>query len=193
MVLAEMRLRTNRLRIGCLLLLAACAEPTPQDAARARAGIVERAEAQPDTIPDLIQPRVPTAAAGDSGWKYAQRVTADLDDDGVEETLVLISDVQLDKSGQPLWEDGQQWQVYVQEPDSVVTRLYARFIPNGKLMAELTAADVGAAPSVVLVEQAEERIGVYEIRYRGPGRVEVFKRLDRQLDVTRQLSGAPRP
>jgi hypothetical protein len=186
-----MRLSMGRLWMSAFLL-AACAEPTPQDAARARDGVVERAEAQPDTIPDLIQPRVPTAVLGDSGWSYSQRVTADLDNDGTDESLVLLSDVHLDKSGQPLWEDGHRWQVYVQEPDSGITRLYARFIPNGKLVAELTS-DIGPSPSIVLLEQAADHLAVYEVRYRGPRRVEVFKRLERTLDPERSLSGSPRP
>jgi hypothetical protein len=174
-------------------IFAACAEPTPQDAAEARAGIPERAEAQRDTIPDLIQPRVPQAAAGDTGWAYTQRVSADLDIDGADESLVLISDVQLDERGQPMWEDGHRWQLYVQESDGKVTRLYGRFIPNGKLTVDLSEPDAGAAPMIVAVEQSPDRIGVYEFRYRGPGRLEVFKRLERELDRTKPLEGSPRP
>ena len=36
-------------------------------------------------------------------------------------------------------------------------------------------------------------IGVYEFRYRGPNRVDVYRRLDRDLDTARRLTGSLRP
>ncbi len=189
-----------RLSIAALtiqgLLLAACSGPTPQDAARARGGAQDRAEAQPDTVPDLIQPRVPSAVAGDSGWAYSRKVSVDLDNDGSDESVVLIADVDVDASGTPLWQSGggHRWQVYVREPapDTVVTRVYARYVPSGKVIAELSVPDAGP-PVIVLLEQSAERIGIYEVRYRGPNRIEVHKRFERALDPARSLSGSPRP
>ena len=173
--------------------LAGCSQPTPDDAAAAREGTAERAEAMPDTVADLVQSRVPSAAAGDSGWMYSQQVTADIDGDDDEETVVLISDVTLDGGGAPLWEDGHRWQVYVRERDGATTRLYARFLPNGKLTAELVAPPSGRTLGIVLLEQSPFHIGVYEFRYRGPNQVEVFRRLDRDIEPSRRFSGAPRP
>lgn len=181
--------------LSAMILVVACSDTTPQDAAEARAGAAKRAEVRSDSIPDLIQARVPAAASGDSAWRYEQRVSADLDADGEEENVVLLSDVRLDSRGRPLWEDGHRWQVYVQEPGGggEVTRLYARFLPNGKLTAELADPVAGVSPSLVLLEQTPERIAVYEFRYRGPGRVEAWSRLDRALDRSRAFSGSPRP
>jgi hypothetical protein len=137
---------------------------------------------------------VPRAIAGDEGWKYAQRATADLDGDGTKETAVLIADALLDAQGQPMWDHGHRWQVYVQAPDGQVTRVYARFLPNGKLTAELVAADSGttpATPRIVLLEQTPHHIGVYEVSYRGPGQIDVRKHLDRAIDTW--FVGSPRP
>lgn len=170
-----------------------CSQPTPQDAAQAREGIPDRAEALPDSVADLIQARVPTAAAGDTAWPYSRQVVVDLDDDGDDETVVLISDVRLDAGGAPLWEDGHRWQVYVQEPDGARTRLYARFLPNGKLTAEIVVLAGNGRPGIVLLEQSPFHIGAYEFRYRGPGQVEVHRRLDRDVDPARRFSGAPLP
>lgn len=181
-------------RISMVALVGiACSQPTPEDAAIARTSAQDRAEAQPDTVADLIQARVPAALAGDSGWRYQQQVVADIDGDDEDETVVLISDVMLDASGQPMWEDGHRWQVYVREADGRVTRLYARFLPNGKLTAELAMPPGGATHGIVLIEQTPTHIGVFELRYRGPDDVDVYRRLDRELDATRQFSGAPRP
>lgn len=174
-------------------MLLGCSQPTPDDAAAAREGTAERAEAMPDTVADLVQARVPSAAAGDSGWMYSQQVTADIDGDDRDETVVLISDVTLDAGGTPLWEDGHRWQVYVREQDGATTRLYGRFLPNGKLTAELVVPPAGRTLGIVLIEQSPVHIGVYEFRYRGPNQVEVFRRLDRDIEPSRRFSGAPRP
>jgi hypothetical protein len=179
--------------VCAMLLLVGCSQPTPRDAEMARAGTQERADALADSIPDLIQSRVPQAVAGDSGWAYQQSVTADIDGDGRDESVVLIADVALDATGRPLWEDGHRWQVYVREPDGAITRLYARFLPNGKLTAELVMPPSGTALGLVLLEQTPDHIGVYEFSYRGPGRSEVYRRLDRAVDRTRTFSGSPRP
>jgi hypothetical protein len=183
-------------RISSALVIVAligCNQPTPDDAERARSGIVQRAEEQPDSVPDLIQPRVPSATAGDTGWKYAQRVSADLDGDGKEESAVLIADVSLDARGAPLWEDGHRWQVYVQEPDGKVTRLYARFLPNGKLTAYIAAPQGGVRPTIVLLEQMPDHLAVYEVRYRGPGEIDVWQRVNSSIDRALSFQGSPAP
>jgi hypothetical protein len=192
-----MRIPSMSHRFARLLSVAvaavACSQPTPEDAAVARGGTQERAEAQADTIPDLIQARVPPAAAGDSGWRYQQSVVADMDDDGKDETVYLISDVTLDAGGAPLWEDGHRWQVYIREDDGAVTRLYARFLPNGKLTAEIVTPASGSALGLVLLEQTPSRIALYEFRYRGPNRVSVYRRFDRTIDAERRFTGSLRP
>ncbi len=142
------------IRLACIAAMAAgvgCSQPTPEDAAVARAGTSERAAELPDTIPDLVQSRVPSADAGDPGWMYQQSVVADMDSDGDDETVYLISDVTLDAGGAPLWEDGHRWQVYVREADGMITRLYARFLPNGKLTADITVPPSGTALGLVLI------------------------------------------
>ena len=184
---------TTRWWIVAAVAALACSQPTPEDAVIARTAAQDRAAALPDSLADIVQARVPAAVAGDSGWRYQQQVVADIDGDDDEETVVLISDVTLDAGGQPLWEDGHRWQVYVREADGRVTRLYARFLPNGKLTAELALPPSGSTLGIVLIEQTPSRIGVYEFRYRGPGTVDVYRRLDRELDPVRRFTGAPRP
>ena len=190
--LGTMRSQSHVFAFAALVALG-CSQPTPEDAAIARASVQDRAEAMPDSVPDLIEARVPAAVAGDSGWLYQQQAVADIDGDGDDETVTLISDVTLDAGGQPLWEDGHRWQVYVREPNGRVTRLYARFLPNGSLTADLAMPASGALLGIVLIERTPDHIGVYEIRYRGPDNVEVHRRLDRQLETTSRFEGAPRP
>ena len=173
-------------------LLVACSETTPEDARRAREGMVER-NRQPDSVEGMLDARVPAAKAGDPGWMYAQRVTADFDGDDKDETAVLISDVTLDNGGAPLWEDGHRWQLYVEESDGAVTRLYAKFVPRGRVTADVGVPPAGKELYIVVVEHSPDRIGVYEYEYRGPQTADVRKRLERDLDPARQFTGAMRP
>jgi hypothetical protein len=175
-----------------MALLLACSETTPEDARQAREGMVER-NASPDSIAGMLDARVSTAKAGDAGWMYAQRVVADFDGDDKDETAVLMSDVTLDARGAPLWEDGHRWQVYVEESDGTITRLYARFVPRGKVTADVGIPSAGKELYIVVVEHSPERMGVYEFEYRGPQRADVRKRLERDLDPARQFTGAMRP
>lgn len=177
----------------CLLaFLVACTETTPEAAREAREGMVER-NATPDSIAPMLDARVPAAKAGDPGWTYAQRVSADFDGDGEDETAVLISDVTLDNGGAPLWEDGHRWQLYVEESDGKITRLYAKFIPRGRVTADVGIPSAGKELYLVVVEHSPDRMGVYEYEYRGPLNADVRKRLERDLDATKQFSGAMRP
>lgn len=186
------RMRAIPRFIFCVATIAACSQPTPQDAAIARTASQDRAAEVADSIGDLIQSRVPPAVAGDTGWAYQQQAVADIDGDGDDETVVVLSDVMLDASGRPMWEDGHRWQVYVREGDGRTTRLYARFLPNGKLTAEMAVPVSGTTLGIILLEQTPHHLGVYEYRYRGPDNVDVYRRLDRDLDP-RQFIGSPRP
>ncbi len=149
--------------------------------------------AVPDSLASMLDSRVPTAKAGDPGWAYAQRVSADFDGDGQDETAVLISDVTVDANGRPIWEDGHRWQLYVEEADGKTTRLYARFVPRGSVTADVGIPSAGKELYIVVVEHSPERMGVYEYEYRGPLLADVRKRLERDLDPARQFTGAPAP
>jgi hypothetical protein len=184
--------RTHVLSLACLVSCLACSETTPEDARQAREGMAER-NREPEAVESLLDARVPPAKAGDPGWPYAQRVSADFDGDGKDETAVLLSDVTLDGGGAPLWEDGHRWQVYIEEGDGTITRLFARFVPRGKVTADVGVPPAGKELYIVVIEQSPDRVGVYEFEYRGPQTADVRKRLERDLDPNRQFTGAARP
>lgn len=174
--------------------MACTSSPSPADTSASTTAASDSATAPARaSVDNLFQDRVPIAVAGDSGWQYAQRVSADVDGDDADETVVLISDVSLDARGRPLWEHGHRWQVYVEEKNGVRTHLYARFLPNGKLTASLTLPDSGSAPVIVLLEQTPDWLGVYEIGYRGPRQAPVLERFERQLSRVHRFEGSPRP
>ena len=133
-----------------------------------------------DSVVDLVDPGVTMAAAGQH-WNYHLEASADLDGDGVAERTVIITDVALDERGGFLWDDGQVWQVYVEEPDGTRTYVYARFLQMGTLEG-MTSPGPGRTRLVTIVEQTPHAYVLYEVRYRGPNRAEVVRRLQRDLN-----------
>jgi hypothetical protein len=111
-----------------------------------------------------------------------QRAKADFDGDGQEETAVLIAQVEVGKRGELLWEDGHRWQMYIEEADSTLTYVYARFLPNGKLEASVTRPEKGKPATIVLRELTPHALGIYEVRYSGPQRSRTVQHLYRELD-----------
>ncbi|MDT0631409.1 hypothetical protein [Rubrivirga litoralis] len=106
-------------------------------------------------------------------WPVQRGLTADLDGDGVDERLVVASDVTVGADGEPLYEDGHRWAVWVVEPeaagDSVRTQLYGAFVPMGRADVYLTAPSVGESPSVLVLERGGTQVQTNDVRYHGPG------------------------
>lgn len=145
------------MRVPILLLtlvLAGCAARMPEPAAPASVS--------------LVDPDRPASTVGEPDrWEYRRTLSADLDGDGVAEQIVVLADVGLDGAGEPMWDDGQDWEVTVVAADGTRTRLYARYLQFGLLSAEAT--EEGTV--LRLVEESPMATAVYEVRYQGPGAV----------------------
>lgn len=134
----------------------------------------------------LVDPRVQQAAAGQRGWEYERSVSADLDGDGDRERVVVIANVTL-RSGQPLWDDGNLWHVYVEEPDGRRTYLFSRLVQLGRLEVRLAEPRGTEPPAILLLELSPHTIALYEIRYRGPGDVRIVESLQRSLHTLQPM------
>lgn len=128
----------------------------------------------------LVDPQHPPAVAGQDGYAYQQVATADFDGDGVEERAFLIANAAVE-NGQPLWDDGHVWQLYIEEPTGERTYLFARFVQLGIVEAKLTQSEAGEPPQILLVERWPSSFHVYELRYRGPATVEARVLVEREL------------
>jgi hypothetical protein len=143
------------------------------------AGRLDTAVALPST--SLVDSAQTPAVAGREGWNYQQAAVADLDADGIDERVVLTARVELVR-GRPAWDDGQQWQVYIEEPDGTRTHIYAQFVQLGTVTLRVGADSTGAPASVILVEHLPDRLGVYEVTYTAPGRTTTRAAFERRLD-----------
>lgn len=179
------------LLLSLALLLAACG---------AEGGTGEEVPPPPPPVPagaapprvELVDTAIVPAAAGEEGWHYSQAVEADLDGDGRPERVVLAARVELYR-GRPAWDDGQPWQVYVEEAHGARTRLYVRYVQLGTVAMRVGLAEGGRPASVVLVEHLPDRLAVYEVEYRGPGDAVVAEHFVRALDPTGEVAGPALP
>ena len=100
------------------------------------AGCSRKASKPTDDSVNLINAQYPVHIAGDQGWDYAKTLPYDLDGDGAEEKLMLIANVQwVDAQSTFAWDDGHNWQVYVEESDGTRTYLFDNWVQMGKLQA----------------------------------------------------------
>src|SRR5690606_19634901 len=100
----------------------------------------------------------------------------DLDGDGREEQIVVLAAVELVRDGGEFpgiddfaWDDGQPWQVYVEEPGGQRTYLFSQFVQLGTVEA---LVDPDAA-RIWIVVQTGAGLDVYEVIYEGPGDYQV--------------------
>jgi hypothetical protein len=78
--------------------------------------------------PKLLDPAYPPGIS-DSGWQYRESLDVYLDGDGTNETVWVVA--RAGWNGRSFdFDDGQPWQVYVEEPDGKRTYLYQRQTPD---------------------------------------------------------------
>lgn len=147
---------------------------------------------------DLVSPRHEDAVMGQAGWAHAQAAAADLDGDGTPERVVIVANADSYR-GRVLWDDGQIWQVYVEEPDGTRTYVYKQFLQLGSVLARLSRPETAAPgqpaepPRILLLEQLPQRFSAYEVTYSGPGQVRAAQLVRRDYDLRSLFQGTPDP
>ncbi len=122
---------------------------------------------------DLVDPKQELIAAGTPGWEYQQSMTAELDGDGSTEAIYILAKAMKDpnRPGEYQWDDGQPWQVYVQDGGDI-TRIFARWVQAGRLTVFVTDEEPAR---LVVAEQEGAGFHLYNVRYKGPGSVKATK------------------
>jgi hypothetical protein len=144
-----------------------------------------------DTV-TLIDPGQALAVADTSGWNYRRSASVDIDGDGEVERVVIAVRVEMVR-GRPAWDDGHQWQVYVEEADSSRTVVYARRLQLGTLTLRIEAGSGSGPRHIILIEHLPDRLAVYEVAYRGPSDSDAHARYQRRLDPTGELASPALP
>jgi hypothetical protein len=167
------------------LILLACSTDAPVEETEPA---VPAAPAPPAALA-LIDSAIPPAIAGEEGWNFEQSVSGDFTGDGQPERVVLTARVELIR-GQPAWDDGQPWQVYVESSSGSRTYLYAQRLQLGTLTMRMTQPDSAHLPTVVLLEQLPERLRIIEVSYAtSESTPRVVLQFERQLDPRGDIAG----
>lgn len=174
--------------IVTLAALGACSNPVGSTDQGPAVGAT--ATPTPAAPSPLVDPALPTAVAGQPEWEYQREATGDFDGDGATERAMLIAHVQLAADGRPVWDDRQPWQLYIEEPDTSRTYVYARSVQLGRVEAIVTQAASDQLPTIVLIEQTPQQLIMYEITYRDVQQVEVNELVRRSLDAN-GFAGTP--
>ncbi|HEX6989657.1 MAG TPA: hypothetical protein VF282_09360 [Bacillota bacterium] len=122
----------------------------------------------PEAGLDLIDPVYPQPLQGD----YRRTAPADLDGDGQQEQVVVLAAVERVRDdpttapglGDFAWDDGQPWQVYVEEPHGRRTYLFSRFVQLGTVEALVDPDN----RRIWIVVQTGVGIDVYEAVHQEP-------------------------
>jgi hypothetical protein len=165
--------------LGAILLCCACGADGPAPGTEDEVAGADTSAPEPPSV-QLIDSTISPAVAGEEGWQYQQTADVDLTGDGHLEHVVLTARVELYR-GRPAWDDGQPWQVYVEDRSGTRTYLYAQRLQLGTLTLRVTRGE-GDPPVVVLLEHLPDRMRVVEASYMGPGRVSVAVRYQADLD-----------
>lgn len=176
-------------RLAILIIaavLTGCAADAPTEEP---ASAIVPAPPAPAAVPELIDPAIPPAIAGEDGWNFHQSVPADLTGDSQAERVVMTARVELIR-GQPAWDDGQPWQVYVESSNGDRTYLYAQRLQLGTLTLRLSQPDSLQRPTVVLLEQLPDRMRILEIDHdAATGSPRTVLRYERMLDAHGDVGG----
>lgn len=191
------------------LLVSACSDAEPQPAADqtgdtaqssveetsrsdARATADERDEISAAIRVELVDTAVAPAIAGQDGWNYQQSAEADLNGDGRAERILLTARVESYR-GRLAWDDGQPWQIYIQDPDGQRTYVYSRRLQLGTLSMRITSGAEDSKPAIVFIEHTPDQLNVYEASYEAPGRASTMLQFQRDLDPRGDLASPRLP
>jgi len=126
---------------------------------------------------NLVSPRQAAAADSPGKWQHRKVVGSDLDGDGIQERVVILARVGTSSEGVETWDDGQEWEARIEEPDGTTTRVYAQYVQLGRLRGYIN--DGQGRPTLFLLEETSARVRGFEVTYHGPGKVNsqmVFER-----------------
>ena len=169
--------------VAVMYLLVGCDRSDPKPEAASGTPAADTAAQQttaPSVLEMLVDSTLPPATPGDPGWDYHLLANADLDGDGQPERASLIARVGRGEDGF-LWDDGQPWQLHIEEADGTRTYAYRRFVGLGMVEAHVATPASGSGLVILLVENTPGNIRIFEVVYAGPGKVTVVQQFTRDI------------
>ena len=143
----------------------------------------------PQEQPNLIDPAYPLVVAGEAGWDFVETASADLNEDGYSEKIIVMARVERDpkRPREFMWDDGQTWQVYIEDEPGKRSHIYSRYVQLGRLEVVIGHQEEDGPHSIVLLELGGAGIAAYRINYKDPGQYSVEKLFKEIVDTRPSL------
>ncbi len=90
--------------------------------------------------------------ANSASWTEISRYTGDVDADGIDENVILTTSAERDENGEVLWNDGQNWLLYVDDREGSYV-LLNNFVQLGNVYFEVFDyyTDNGTKPCINVI------------------------------------------
>ena len=152
-------------------------------------------QSQELSVPDgtdtsLVFPSLPAAVDSTNHWQYRESTMYDLDGNGSQEKIVILANVERSSSGELMWDDGQPWEVRIEESNGKTTRVFAQFVQLGTVKGYITHRD--GHTTLFLLQQTSSGIRGMEITYSGPNVVKSRVIFTRSIERFVKNSDGPR-
>lgn len=146
-------------------------------------------ETVPQEQPNLIDPAYPLVTAGEAGWGFVETANADLNADERLEKVVVMARVEQDpkRPREFMWDDGQPWQVYIEDEQGKRSHIYSRYVQLGRLEVVIGQQKEDGPRSIILLELAGAGTAAYRINYKSPGQYSVEKLFKEIVDTRPSL------
>ena len=147
----------------------------------------------PQTVPqeqiNLIDPAYPLVTAGEAGWDLVETASADLNADDRPEKVIVMARVERDpkRPREFMWDDGQPWQIYIEDEQGERSYIYSRYVQLGRLEVVIGHQKEDGPRSIILLELAGAGIAAYRINYNSPGQYSVEKLFKEIVDTRPSL------
>ena len=104
------------------------------------------------------------------GWTELSRYIGDVDGDGNDETVVLSTSAERDEDDEILWNDGQDWLLYVSDGDEVYV-LLNEFIQLGNIYFEVLDyyMEDGIEPCINIITTTGSGFNLKNYKFDGEG------------------------
>lgn len=102
------KLKVILMMVAIVMVVSACSGNVkkPQDPVDGPTSQEEAVVIRSSEIPDEVL-----------GWNEVSRYTGDVDGDGIDENVVLVTSAECDDDGEFFWNDGQNWAFFVDDRD----------------------------------------------------------------------------
>ncbi len=119
---------------------------------------IETPEENPTNTDEVIETKTTVIKAGEIPaeifeWNEVASYTGDVDGDGTDEVVTLVTSAEYDEDGEFLWNDGQNWALYVDDREEDYL-FFKKYINIGSVYFEVLDyyMDEGTVPAINVVE-----------------------------------------